>query len=50
MNIIDTLMQLDWTRAVRFWLLVLAGVALLETAVLLRRGVKMKATEEHHDA
>jgi hypothetical protein len=50
MNIIDTLMQLDWTRAVRFWLLVLAGVALLEAAVLLRRGVKMKATKENHDA
>jgi hypothetical protein len=50
MTIFDTLMQLDWTRAVRFWLLVLAGVALCEAAVLLRRGMKLKAGKENNDA
>jgi hypothetical protein len=50
MTIVDTLMQLDWTRAVRFWLLVLTGVALLEAAVLLRCGIKMKAAKGNSDA
>jgi hypothetical protein len=50
MNVVDILMQLDWTRALRFWLLVAAGVALWEAAVLLRRGAKLKAAKENSDA
>ncbi|CAN7785468.1 hypothetical protein LJR034_008607 [Caballeronia sp. LjRoot34] len=50
MTIFDTLMHLDWTRAVRFWLLVAAAVALWEAAVLLRRGMKLKAGKENSDA
>jgi len=50
MNIVGTLMQLDWTRAVRFWLLVAAGLALWEAAVLLHRGAKLKAAKENSDA
>jgi hypothetical protein len=50
MTLFDTLMQLDWTRAVRFWLLVCAGVALCEATMLLRRGLRLKAVKENSDA
>ena len=50
MTVIDTLMQLDWIRAVRFWLLVSAGVALLEAMVLVNRSINAKAAKENSDA
>ena len=39
MTILDTFMQFDWTRAVRVWILVAAGLAAWESAYLLRRAV-----------
>jgi hypothetical protein len=32
MNLIDVLTHADWTRAVRFWILVAAGLAAWESA------------------
>lgn len=39
MNILETLSQLDWTRGVRFWILVAAGFAAWEAAFLFRRAI-----------
>jgi len=37
MEFFDSLMQLDWTRAARFWLLVGAGASAWNAAVLFGR-------------
>ncbi|WP_161783691.1 hypothetical protein [Caballeronia glathei] len=43
MNFIDTLARLDWTRGVRFWILVAAAFAAWEAAFLFRRAVLTRA-------
>jgi hypothetical protein len=37
MALFDTIMQLDWTRAARMWVLVAAALAACEAAYLFRR-------------
>jgi hypothetical protein len=39
MTLFDTIMQLDWTRAARMWMLVGAALATLEAAYLFRRAL-----------
>jgi hypothetical protein len=39
MGILDSLMQLDWTRGVRMWILVAAGIAVCEAAFLFHRAI-----------
>jgi len=43
MNILATLTQLDWTRGVRFWILIAAAFAAWEAAFLFRRAVLTRA-------
>jgi hypothetical protein len=40
MSFLDNLPQFDWTRGVRMWILVAAGLALCETACLFSRAMK----------
>jgi len=49
MTILDTLMQFDWTRAARVWVLVAAGLAAWESAYLFRRAV-LRSSEGVDDA
>jgi len=39
MDILDNLMQLDWTRGARMWILLAAALALCEAAFLFRRAI-----------
>jgi hypothetical protein len=42
MNLLDLLVQADWTRAARFWILVAAGLAAWEAAVLFLRALNAR--------
>ncbi|MFM0395156.1 hypothetical protein [Paraburkholderia phytofirmans] len=42
MNLFDLLAQSDWTRAARFWILVAAGLAVWESAVLFLRALNAR--------
>lgn len=46
MDILDSLTQLDWTRGVRMWILVAAGLAVCEAAVLFHRAIISRKKEE----
>ena len=48
MMLLSNLAQLDWSKALRFWIFVAMIVALCEAAVLVRRGIKEK--KEKKDA
>jgi hypothetical protein len=48
MTLLSNLAQLDWSKAVRFWILVAMIIALSEAAVLVQRGIKEK--KENNDA
>lgn len=48
MMLLRELAQLDWSKAVRFWILVAMIIALCEAAVLVQRGIKEK--KENKDA
>lgn len=48
MMLLSNLAQLDWTKALRFWILVAMIIALCEAAVLVQRGIKGK--KESKDA
>lgn len=39
MNLLHTVMQLDWDRAIRFWLLIGAAISTWESATLLGRAL-----------
>ena len=39
MDILDSLMQLDWTRGAKMWILLAAALALCEAAFLFRRAI-----------
>lgn len=39
MTLLDTIMQLDWTRAVRMWVFVAAALAACEAAYVFRRAI-----------
>ena len=39
MTILDTIMQLDWTRGARMWIFVAAALAACEAAYLFRRAI-----------
>ena len=43
MNILDSLMQLDWTRGVRMWIFVAAALAAWEAAYLFHRALFRQA-------
>jgi hypothetical protein len=45
MDFINTLMQLDWTRAARFWLLVAIIIAVWEAAFWIKRGFSARSTK-----
>ncbi|MBC8640738.1 hypothetical protein IAG25_28375 [Caballeronia sp. EK] len=40
MSLLDNLAQIDWTRDVRMWILVAAGLALCEAAFLFSHAIK----------
>jgi uncharacterized membrane protein YoaK (UPF0700 family) len=46
--LLSNLAQLDWGKAVQFWILVAMIIALCEAAVLVQRGIKEK--KENKDA
>jgi len=48
MMFLSNLAQLDWSKALRFWILVAMIIALCEAAVLIQRGIKEK--KENKDA
>ena len=39
MDLLNTVMQLEWIRAVRFWLLIGVGIAAWESAILFGRAL-----------
>jgi hypothetical protein len=43
MDLITVLAQADWTRALRFWLLIAAAVAAWESAHLFHAAIKVHA-------
>jgi hypothetical protein len=49
MTILDTIMQLDWTRAARMWVFVAAALAACEAAYLFRRALIAHWKKGAHD-